>query len=42
MSWVLSLVAMHKANAELILGLHPANERRSYFVTTFLIAWVQT
>ena len=25
----------------LILGLHPANERRRYFVTTVLIGWVQ-
>ena len=25
----------------LILGLRPANERRRYFVTTFLIGWVQ-
>ena len=23
----------------LILGLHPANERRRYFVTTSLIGW---
>ena len=26
----------------LILGLHIANERRRYFVTTFLIDWAQT
>ena len=26
---------------ELILGLHQANERRRYFVTTSLIGWVQ-
>ena len=26
----------------LILGLHPANERRLYFVMTSLIGWVQT
>ena len=26
----------------LILGLRPANERRRYFVTTFLIGWAQT
>ena len=26
----------------LILGLLPANERRRYFVTTFLIGWAQT
>ena len=25
----------------LMLGLHPANERRRYFVTTTLIGWVQ-
>ena len=25
----------------LILGLHPANERRRYFVTTSFIGWVQ-
>ena len=25
----------------LILGLHPANERRRYFVTTSLIGWAQ-
>ena len=25
----------------LILGLHPTNERRRYFVTAFLIGWVQ-
>ena len=25
----------------LILGLHPANERWRYLVTTFLIGWVQ-
>ena len=28
--------------AELILGLHPANERRRYFLTTSLIGWAQT
>ena len=27
---------------EPILGLHPANERRRYFVTTSLIGWVQS
>ena len=26
----------------LILGLRPANERRRYFVTPFLIGWAQT
>ena len=26
----------------LILGLHPANERRRYYVTASLIGWVQT
>ena len=25
----------------LILGVRSANERRRYFVTTYLIAWVQ-
>ena len=29
-------------NAGRILGLRPANERRRYFVTTFLIGWLQT
>ena len=35
---------MDQANAEsgLILGLHPANERRRYKVTPSLIGWVQT
>ena len=28
--------------AELILGLHPANERRRYTVTPSLIGWAQT
>ena len=28
--------------SELILGLHPANERRPYKVTPSLIGWVQT
>ena len=28
-------------NSGLILGLHPANERRGYFVTTSLIGWVE-
>ena len=27
--------------AELILGLRPANERQRYFVTTSLIGWAQ-
>ena len=30
------------SNSGLILGLHPANERRRYFVTTSLIGWVHT
>ena len=30
-----------KANAGLSLGLRPAKKRRRYFVTTFLIGWVQ-
>ena len=29
------------SNAGLILRLHPANERRRYFVTTSLIGWAQ-
>ena len=29
------------AMPRLILGLHPANERRRYFVTTSLIGWAQ-
>ena len=29
-------------NAELILGLPPANERRRYKVTPSLIGWAQT
>ena len=29
------------AIAGLILGLHPANERRNYFVTTSFIGWAQ-
>ena len=29
-------------HAGLILGLHPANERRRYKVTPSLIGWVQT
>ena len=28
--------------AVLILGLHPANERRRYIVTTSLTGWAQT
>ena len=28
--------------SRMILGLHPANERRRYFVTTSLIGWAQT
>ena len=30
-----------KMTAVLILGLHPANERRRNFVTTSLIGWAQ-
>ena len=32
---------VHDVIAGLILGLHPANERRRYFVTTSLIGWAQ-
>ena len=31
----------HQQDAGLILGLRPANERRRYSVTTFLIGWAQ-
>ena len=32
---------MLPVNSGLILGLHPANERRRYFVATSLIGWAQ-
>ena len=32
----------YKYEAELIPGLHPANERRRYKVTPSLIGWAQT
>ena len=35
-SWI------HYHVSVLIQGLHPANERRRYKVTPFLIGWVQT
>ena len=43
---VVELCAMHEHHAQyigigLILGLHTANERRRYFVTTSLISWAQ-
>ena len=31
-----------RGNTELILGLHPANQRRRYKVTSSLIGWAQT
>ena len=41
--WAICIWA-HAGNhvAGLILGLHPANERRRYFVSTSLIGWTQT
>ena len=33
---------LYGSNAGLILGLHPANERRRYKVTPSLIGWAQT
>ena len=33
---------MYGIYSGLILGLRPANERRSYFITTSLIGWLQT
>ena len=38
---LLSLKSMRNTKPGLILGLHPANERRRYFVTTSHIGWVQ-
>ena len=32
----------HSVPSGLILGLHPANDRRRYKVTPSLIGWVQT
>ena len=45
--WMYTLPTQHSLlkqdrNSGLILGLHPANERRRYFVTTSRIGWVQT
>ena len=31
-----------KSDTGLILGLHPANQKQRYFVTTSLIGWAQT
>ena len=40
---VLQSVVYEQINISgLILGLHPANERRRYKVTLSLIGWVQT
>ena len=40
---VLQSVVYEQINISgLILGLHPANERRRYKVTPSLIGWVQT
>ena len=38
---VLDWCKAHHNTAGVILGLCPANERRLYFVTTFLIGWAQ-
>ena len=39
----MNIITVHyAANPGPILGLHPANERRRYFVTTSLIGWAQT
>ena len=38
--WIEGMKTMSLAG--LILGLHPANERLLYFVTTSLTGWVQT
>ena len=35
-------VVPHVCMIRLTLGLHPANERRRYFVTMSLISWTQT
>ena len=36
-----SVVTPKYAYTGLIIGLHPANERRRYFVTTSIIGWMQ-
>ena len=35
-------ILLELRNSGLIVSLHPANERRHYFVTTYLIGWAQT
>ena len=40
-AWSASLNKDPNMYTGLILGLHPANERRRYFVTTSLIGWTQ-
>ena len=37
-----AILQMASLQTGLILGLHPANERRRYFVTKSLIGWAQT
>ena len=38
---LLGPLSWHVVTSGLILGLHPANERLRYFVTTSFIGWVQ-
>ena len=38
--WLIELNAT--SDTGLIQGLHPANERRRYKITPFLVGWVQT
>ena len=37
-----SFQLVHVSRPGLILGLHPANERRRYKVTPFVIGWLQS
>ena len=39
--WCLNAYVHDLAVSGLILGLRPANGRRRYFVTTFIIGWAQ-
>ena len=41
MLWCVVCMGWQRRYSGLILGLHPANERWCYFVTTSLIGWVQ-
>ena len=38
-AWQVNMDAMQDRDTGLMLGLCPANERRRYKVTTFLIGW---